>query len=290
MARLTDAILNPNVGFAQGRQAPMLDLKYGGQMGFASDLTQWVSTQAHIRRNLICLLVEAPRGFQMLGADQAKWVATLRALVELHAIRIDGLNQTLTVEVQDTSPVGGAGEQHEDFTNVTRERSRPVFSFVERYGRPVNSFFSAWIELLMMHPETKTAGLASVATSRPTDLLADVYSATMAFIEPDPTHTKVNRSWLCTNMFPQSAGEVVGRRELTAAGEPVNYDISFTATTQVGAGVDAFCQTLLDGISIVGANPTYRPAFLSGISADVTAVAEGYRANVENLGASAVRV
>ncbi len=289
MTRLADAILSPNTAYAAGRQNPMLDLRYGGQMGFAPDLTQWVSNQAYIRKNLICLLIEAPTGFKDLPNPEY-WVATLRSLVELHPLSIDGLQAGLEVEVQDTAPVGGAGEMHQSFTNVTRQRSNPVFRWNEKEGMPISSFLRGWIENLMMNAESKVANIATYSGNRPTDMLADRYSATMLFIEPDHTHTKVVKSWLCTNMFPQGTGEVSGRREITAGGEALNLDIQFTAISQFGLGVDAFAQQMLDSINIVGANPTNRPAFINAISADVGAVTQGYKAGVENLGSSALKV
>lgn len=286
--RVADAILQNNSEWAAGRQNPMLDLRYGGQQGFAPDLSQWVSNQAYVRRNLICLLLEAPTGFQQM-ADPSRWVGTLRSLVELHPLSIDGLAAGLEVEVTDTSPVGGGGEYHQDFVDVKRARSTPVFRWNEKYGMPISSFFRAWIQYLMMNEESKVAGIGTLA-NRPTDMLADRYAATMAFIEPDPTHTKVVKSWLCTNMFPQGTGEVTGRRELAAAGEPVTIDITFSAITQFGAGVDAFAQTLLDSINIIGANPANRPALVQAVQADVAATTVGYERNAESLGATALRV
>ena len=150
MARLTDAILQNNQAFAAGRQNPMIDLSKGGQMGFAPDYTQWVSNQSYIRRNLFCLLVEAPRGFNFLQNGD-KYVGVLKSLVELHALSIDGLNAGLEVETSET-PVGGGGQVQQHITNVTEARSNPVFRFDEMYGMPVASFFRSWITHLMMDP------------------------------------------------------------------------------------------------------------------------------------------
>jgi len=289
MARLANTILQNNPDFAAGHQNPMVDLRYGGQMGYANDLTRVVSNQAYVRRNLICLLVEAPRGFQYMS-NPDNWVATLRALVELHPISIDGLSQGLEVEAADTSPVGGAGEQHQDFMNVTRARSNPVFRWNEKYGMPVSSFMGAWIRNLMMDPDSKVANIATLGGQVPTDMLMDMYAMTCAFIEPDPTHSKVVKSWLCTNMYPLGTGEITGKREMAASMEAVTYDINFSAISQVGVGVDAFCQTLLDSMSVVGANPYARQSFVGEISADVAKQSEGYGSRVTGLANTALQV
>ena len=288
MARLSDAILQNNQAYAAGRQNPMLDLTKGGQMGFAPDYTQWVSNQSYIRRNLFCLLVEPPRGFSYLQNGD-KYTGVLKSLVELHALSIDGLQAGLEVETSET-PVGGGGQVQQHFTNVTEARSNPVFRFDEKYGMPVASFFRSWITHLMMDPHSKVANIGTLSGNKPTDMLADMYSATMIFIEPDPTHTKVVKSWLCTNMFPTGTGEIVGRRDLTAAGEQTTYDINFTALTQFGLGVDQFAQRLLSNINITGANPYLRPAFVNDIAADVRAAAIGYENQVEHLGSTSLRL
>lgn len=261
--RLTEAILGKDIAYAQGRQNTMLDLRYGGQMGYAPQLNQIISNQPYISRPLIALLIEAPLGFNDLPNPQY-WIETLRSLVELRALKITGLASSLEVAVEDTSPVGGAGEMHQDFTNVTRERSNPQFTWQEAYGLPVKSFLEGWVTNLMMDPNSKVANVSTLkdAAARPNAMLADYYGMTVAFIEPDPTHTKVMKSWLSTNMFPTGRlATVEGQRDLTQAGQQLAYDITFSAITQVGLGVDYYCQQLLDNINILGANPMARKAF-----------------------------
>lgn len=285
MSRLTDTLVGPGVGYNPGAFAPMLNLEHGGQMGFAPDLAEWLGNQAYIRRNLFCLLVEYPKAFDLLP-NPAAWIGTLRSLVELHPLSIDGLNATLEVEVSET-PVGGAGQMQEDVTDVKETRSQPVFRWAEKYGMPIAHFHRGWIENLLMNANTKFANIASFTGNAPTDMLADQYSATMIFIEPDPTHTKVVKSWLVTNMYPKTSGEITGKRDQTAANEGVTYDIGYTGIAQYGLGVDAFAQKLLDGISLTGANPSKRQAFVNAISAEILATKKSYANGVAELAAQA---
>ena len=287
MSRVTEAILQSGTSYATGHQAPMLDLQYGGQMGFAPDLTEWVSNQAYIRRNLICLLVEAPKGFALLPNPDA-WTGTLRALVELHAMSIDGLNAGLEVESSQT-PVGGAGQQQDDVTNVTETQSKVTFKWNEKYGLPIATFLRAWITNLIMDPNTKYANVLTATGTPPTDMLADFHSATMLFIEPDATFSKVIKSWLVTNMYPTTSGEITGRKDLTAANEVQSYDIAFTGIAQFGIGVDVFAQTLLNGIKITGANPQLREAFVQQITANILATKKSFSNGIDTLAAAAVQ-
>lgn len=284
-SRLAETLLTGQA-YSASVKGPMVNLQLGGQNGYSTNLTEWINNQSYIRRNVFCTLIEAPRGFDLLN-DSKYWIGTLRSLVELHPQAIDGLNQTLQVDFNST-PVGGAGEQHEDFTNVTRERSNVSFRWPEKYGMPISRFFSGWIRLLMMDPETKVAEIATLTGSAPTDMLADMYSATMLFIEPDPTHTQVVKSWLITNMMPKTSGQITGHRDLTQALEAVTHDIEFTGIAQVGNGVDDFAQTILSGISLSGANPYQRPAFVQQISSEVLATDRSYKQGVETLGQAAL--
>jgi hypothetical protein len=286
MARLTEAILGQKA-FGGNANQPMLDLTYGGQHGWAPNLTEWVSNQAYVRRNLVCVLLEAPRFFTLMP-DPAKWVSTLKSLLELHCRSIEGFNAALTVDT-DEHPVGGAGEMQQEVINVTRARTEPSFTFVEKYGRPIQTFIQHWIQYALMDPETKYA-LVGTLENKPEDLLADWFSCSALFFEPDPIHRKVVQAWVTTNMFPKETGEIVGKRDLTSASEILNLTIPFTGISQYGLGVNLFAQKILDGININNANPYLRPSHLQSISSDVAAATEGYKKNAEDLGSSAVKI
>lgn len=275
MSRLKETILGQEA-YGAKTDAPMVDLSLtqAGQQGFMPDYEGYVSNAAYVKRNLVAVLIEAPRGFQDLP-DPDKWVSTLKSLIELHSKSIEGLQNTLEASFAE-NPVGGAGEMQEDIANVTRSRSTPTHVWTEKYGMPVNAFFSGWITGLMMDPNTKVPTVVSTMTASPGDLLPDYTGATVLYFEPDPTHTKVYKAWLSTNMHPKSAGEVTGRRDLTTEGESVDYTIEFTALTQVGVGVNQFAQRILDDMNLSGVNPNLRPAFMNALHSDVSSAGNGY--------------
>jgi hypothetical protein len=285
MSRITKAILDQK---AYGRKSnqPMLDLSYGGQFGWSPNLTEWVSNQAYVRRNLICILLEAPRFFKLMP-EPSKWVESLKSLVELHCRTIDGFNAQLTVDT-DTHPVGGAGEMQDEVTDVKRNRSEPSFTFIEKYGLPITTFLYNWITYGLMDPDTKYAMVGTLSGTRPEDMLADWYSMTCLFMEPDPTHTKVIKAWVTTNMYPKSTGVIEGKRDLTVAGEVSTLQVDFTGISQYNIGTKVFAQKILDNINIVNANPNLKPSFIQSISADVNASTEGYQQNVRDLASKQV--
>lgn len=289
MARLTEALLKGKA-FSKNQQQEMLDLSYGGQMGFSPDLREWVSNQAYVRRHVFCLLLEAPAAFNYIKTENPDiWVRCLRALVELHPKSIEGLNAGLTVETANT-PVGGGGEIQEEFIDVKQAPSQPVFGYAsDKYGMPIQTFIRNWITYAMMDPNSKVANVGTL-TDFPKDMLADQYSATMIFIEADPTHRKVLKAWLCTNMFPKGTGDIKGSRDISNSMQMEELSIEFSALTQYGLGVNAFAQKLLDDINITNANPYLRPSFIDAIHADVkTHSKTGYKAGAEDLGATALK-
>lgn len=285
MSRVTDAILSQKA-FGRGSNQPMLDPTFGGQMGYAPNLAEWVSNAAYVRRNLICVLLEAPRFFQYMP-DPQKWVDTLKSLVELHPRTIEGLNAGLTLEF-DEHPVGGGGEMQQEVTDSKRARTEPVFTFVEKYGMPIQTFLYNWITYGIMDPDTKFALANTLAGERPEDMLPDQFTASMLFMEPDPQHKRVVKSWVVTNMMPKGTGEIIGKRELTAAGEVASLSVEFTGIAQFNLGTNIFAQSIMDKISMTNANPYLRPSFISAISPTVEASAKGYKSEVEDLGKSAV--
>ena len=273
MVRRADALLAPETAYNDQSNAPMANLVGSGQMGIVTDLSTFISNAAHVRRNIIAVVIQTPRGFNDLPESEA-WHATCKALLEVHSRTIEGLRSTLTAEFV-SNPIGAAGEQQEDISKVNRERSSPTHSFVEKYGEPINRFFDGWIRYLMADPETGVPAITSI-NDDVSDLLPDYTGATVLYFEPDPLHKTVVEAWLCTNMMPKTAGQVEGSRDITQAGQSVEYSIEFTCIQQVGAGVKAFAQQILDGMNLSGTNPNRRNAHVQEISADVARGENGY--------------
>jgi hypothetical protein len=212
----------------------------------------------------------------------------LKALFELHARTIEGMNGGLKVDVEE-HPLGGAGEQQQEIVNVTRERTQPKFSFIEKYGRPVQTLLDYWIRYGMMDPDTKFALLGTMNNANVKDLLADWYSASCLFMVPDPLHKTVDKAWITTNMFPMSNGDITAKRDLTTSQEMLTLDIEFAGMSQTGLGVTQFANTILASINTANADPFMKAGFLNRISPDVAAVnTSGYESGVESVGRTAV--
>lgn len=286
-------LVKPGQSIALNSGHPILNLQHGGQHGWAPQYSEWISNQAYVRRNVIPILLEVPRFFQFMPSPDS-WIAALKSLVEVHPRSIEGLNAGLTVAFED-HPVGGGGEVQQEFTKVTRERSEPTFTFIEKYGMPVQLLLDSWIRYGLADPETGFSLLTTLANGQqlPSDYLADWYTMSMAFIEPDPTHTRCLKCWICSNMMPDGTGEIIGKRDLTAPGEISTLTVKFTALTQFNLGTLAYGQAILNEINLRNANPNLRPPFINRDNANLgvgTAggSGDGYSNGIKDLANQAV--
>jgi hypothetical protein len=273
MARHTDTILGSQA-WATGNENPQLDPAMGGQFGYAPNPGEWLSAQAYTPRNLIPIVLEAPRFFSLMPNSE-KWVQAWKAFWEKHARVIEGLKAGLTVETAEHH-FGGAGEYFEEFTDVKRERSTLSVSLVEKYGNVWQNFFERCIIYSQMHPETKTPMISTLGQDAPADLLADWYGGTVGFIEPDPTGARCNRMWISTNVWAKGTGPIEGKMDKTSALSIKELSLEFTSLTFINEGTRAYGQEILTGINRQWTNPQIRKAFIDSISADVAAAARGY--------------
>lgn len=273
MARITEAILSQDTAYAKLFNQRMTDLTHGGQFGYANNLVELVSNNAYIRRNLVCILLEGPRFFDLMP-NPNKWYASLKSLVELHMKTWDGFKGGLTVETVEHA-VGGAGEMQEEYVDVKRERTQPTSTVIEKYGSPIQSLLHTWITFGMMDPDTKTSMLGTLtadtagSANRPSDLLSDWYTMSCLFFEPDPLHRTVVKSWVVTGMFPKGTGPIEGKRDLLSASELLELSLEWTGVAQFNLGGNVFAQKILDRININNANPYLRPSFIANRNAEV---------------------
>lgn len=286
MAQTVEKRFLSQSAFGIGFTHDMIDTSVGGHMGFSADHRYWVNSANYIPRPLIPIVIQGPRFYQYMN-DSAKRLEIFRSVMENHPITIEGINGKLNV-ARDSSPYGASGEIQEEVVNVTREPSTPTFTWFDKQGRAISTIWEDYIRNALMEEETKVAGVHMQSGNGPEDHLADLYAFTMLFIEPDPTHRKVVKAALCTNMFPGDGPDWTMRMDKTSNMQLQQITIPFTAITQHGTGVRRVAQSILDGISIKGANPHHRAAFISEIAPDVMSAASGYKHQVEQVRSDSV--
>ena len=284
MSRQTDQILK-STGFFSGNETAFSNPLLGGQFAWATNPEEWLGTQAYVPRNLIPIVLETPRFFEkMPNPDQ--WVTAWKIYFEKHCRVIEGLKAGLTVETAEHA-FGAAGEMFQEIVDVKRERSTLSTTATEKYGNVWQTFWEKVITYGGMDPETKTPLIATMADV-PADFLADWYTGTIAFIEPDPTMKRALRCWVTTNIFPQGTGAIEGKMDKTSSMSVKELSLEFNALSFYGTGTRALGQELLDGISKQWSNPQLRKSFITDIAADIKAVTKGYKESVETVATNRV--
>lgn len=273
MATLKDRLLDSSNAFVSNTaRTPVVNPFVGAQNGPLLNIGRYVNNAAYISRNVICRVVEYPRWVSYMS-DPAVFRKAIKTFFEVQT-KIDGLQKGLNVEFNEQE-IGAAGHRQFDITKTTITQSDLTHTMQDKYGLPYQNLMSIWIRYGMMDPEAQIP-LITMLSSTVTDMLPDMYSATVLYFEPDPRFQTVQKAWLMTNMAPRNNGQDEGRRDLTAPGQPLELAIPFTGLQDTSLGVMEFAQAELDKMNREGLNPMTRKAFRASIDADVTATAGGY--------------
>lgn len=263
----SNVVMTANDSFTQRTHGPVTNMAIPGQEGYIPNYEYWHAAAEYVRPPVIPFLMEAPDAFQILDNPE-RLVATLKALMEVHARTIQGLDQSLEVEFS-TTPFGGAGEQMETVAKVKRAQSQPQYDWVERIGKPITKFWNYYILNILGNPDSNVPAAVSRGQQKPYGMYPDFTAFTMMFVQADRTQRWVDHAWLCSNMMPKSGAKIEGSRDITETPQGVTVSIAFTCLQQVGAGVDALAQTMLNQANQTGLDPNNRRAWLRSIEADV---------------------
>lgn len=282
MAIASDLVIKAGRGYAGW--SPTLNLQKGGQFGYANKVgvltngksyAEYLADHAQVETNIICRVLDYPRFFDYTD-DPKMWIGCLVNLLEVKPESIDGLDSSLTVDFEEHA-VGGAGEQFEEVSNVTRARSVPVFNYKELAGRAIGKFLNYWIRYGMMDPDTKVPLITNSKKFEGFDgiYLPSMKAATCLFIKPDILHRNAMDAWLVTNMMPKGDGERKGQRNITQAGTLTDLPIEFSGIS-LGGDVKAImdlANSILRSTKTVRQIPDeFLQAPLDGIDPSVAAI------------------
>jgi len=239
---------------------PTVNLLVGGQWGYLPIIGDhenkhaWAADQAYIKRDIIPVVLQVPKGFEYLpGGDY--YIKACVALFEKHARTIEGLDSSITVNTGEHE-LGLEGAKYQEPVNVTVAESNVSISLTEKYGQAIKNFLDVWIRYLIMDPQTKSplisqylkaakatktqTGSGETTTTninQPVQLNGaamhhnvwgtENYTMTILFIEPDILNLKVVNAWLVSNLFPKSIPNITGKKDKKADKEIEELSIEF---------------------------------------------------------------
>jgi len=252
---------------------PTANLLRGGQWGHLpiigttdpkGNKHAWMADQAYIRRDIIPVVLQVPKGFDLLPQGDYFKKACV-ALFEKHARTIEGLDSSLTVNVGEHE-LGLEGAKYQEPVNVTVAESNVSISLTEKYGQAVKNFLDVWIRYLIMDPQTKSPLIAQYLNQDKNSKELTVngyklnnnvwsteyYTMTILFIEPDILNARVVNAWLVSNMFPRTVPNIIGKRDKKADKEIEELSIEFGgfALHSRNSHVRKLAQQILDSLKL----------------------------------------
>jgi hypothetical protein len=249
--------INYYKGLGDEETPPILDPKFGAQQGFRHNVFDSTgkiislnSDSKHLSGQVIPMLMQVPKGFNLFKDQTKSLIESLRVIVEERPDSITGLKGSLIAEFVETD-VGGAGEKASQIANMTRERSEPTFTWRDIIGTPIQKLLTLWMEFLLMDPDTKIPKVNTLEDYVLDTWTKDYQSMTVMFMELDQSGMYVHRSWLITDMMPTTNGTIEGRRNLMEAAVPLDLEILFTGVSVMGHSIDAMATKILHGMSYV---------------------------------------
>jgi hypothetical protein len=221
---------------------------------YQPDLSEWISNQSYVGRNLIAVVT------RNVSTDQENgelYAGMIKAMLELHPYSIDGF---------------WTGFSEDGFFMPD-----PRFKVNEKYGRPVDRLLTHWRRDYNCYQHTAHP---IEGKQRPTK---EQCTIDVMFIEPDPTCTKVVMAWHMFQMFPEEYAGLQSKRDLMRASPVFNFHgfrvhrrikgtvCEFTLgyeSYEDGDRVIDHAQRILNGIALEGMNPHARQEFVTAIAPD----------------------
>ncbi|MCI4435731.1 MAG: hypothetical protein JHC33_02825 [Ignisphaera sp.] len=265
-SRITDAILAKGTAYGFGSAA--LNLEHGGQNGYMARIgmidtdgknyAEWISNAAYVRQNVIPVVLSYPKFLDFMP-NSDKLIAAYKALIELHPLTIEGFTSGLTVET-DSHPIGGAGEEQEEITDVKRAKTSLTITVKEKRGKAVQKFLDILIRYGYKDPDVKKPLVVKYFNGSALDAVGgmytpDYYTGTALFIEPDITQRVVVDAWLCTNMFFKNNGDRTGKRDIHSANEVPEYSIESSCITMNNESVFTLADSILATLTVLNKIP-----------------------------------
>lgn len=264
---VSNEYLNPDDSNpASTTDLPTIDIRNGGQWGALPilggvengvNINQWLHEQQYLRNDLIPIVLSVPKGFELLpNANQ--WKQAAKAMLEVHAKTIDGLDSSLTVDKVEKD-LGLSGAKFAEVANVTRATSTVSITVEERYGNPFEILLDVWIRVLLRDPDLQAPLITRIATA---ENLPKVWSpewSTMSaiFIEPDVLLRKPIRAFLVSNMFPNGNPELLGKKDKSASreGKVITIELGGWAIPSTNNRVMKLANEILTNLKLYELNP-----------------------------------
>lgn len=249
-----------------GNGIPTIDIRNGGQWGALPVIggvengvavNEWMHEQQYQRRDLIPIVLSVPKMFNLLPNADA-WKQAVKAMIEVHAKTIDGLNSSLTVDTAEHD-LGLSGAKFREVIGVTRESSNVSITVEEKDGNPFEILLDVWIRYGLEDPDLKAPLITRVANDEelPEQFGPEWTTMSVLFIEPNALYRKVVHAWLVSNMFPTSNPDIIGKKDKSASREfkSMSIELGGFAIPHTNKRVKKLADTVLANLELWKKDP-----------------------------------
>lgn len=239
MSKIIDAYDDTSLGLGDNGQNTVIDLTKGGMEGIIPTIGTenqdgslgdgWVSSHPYISQDLIPIILKVPGGYDFMPEPE-RWKKTWAALFTEHAISIQGLNNGINIEVDETE-IAGTGQFQEATRDVKYIRATLSTEHKEKDLKSIKKFLINTVRYLDKDPIAKRP-LASDFISDLNEVggswTPDLKTGSILFVEPDVTRKMAVNVFYGTNIGIKGNIDNIGKKQLAAGGESDTFTIEWT--------------------------------------------------------------
>lgn len=255
-------------GYTSNPSNPSLDLSHGGLNGILPNLAvvkdgvvygSYISNTPQTTGMVHAFLLDYPKVFDMLSSDNSlKMRAKLSRWISHHVETIDGINDQINWDFDDSMKVGRTGESIHDVTNATLVPTEPTLGWTEKLGYDIRNMLTFIGRYGVMDPYTGGTLAPLLPGFERVAWTLDMKSFSIMVAELDATNSVVVNAQIVANMMARTNGELVLKKDPNSAKEVKKYSIPFTGFGIRGLEVVAVAQNYIDAM-----NKNHRDALLT---------------------------
>jgi len=245
--------------------AAMLDIKYGGQSGLLPNIgsldengkafIELLNSQPYIKQNLIPFTMSLPRGYDYFPNAKEMKEAHI-ALFELHPESIDGIDATLTAEMESMK-VGKSNQNLKAYKSVSRPECNVAYTIREKHGRPVTNFIDTMLEYLGRGEFDQPPLVTKLDTFPRTGVIPtplELAGWSTLFVLPDYSQTRCEDAYLVIGQQVEGSVENAPKFSIEGVGEQITATINTGGVLVYGPAIRELGQIMLDRLETYNIN------------------------------------
>jgi len=249
-----------------GDGLPSIDIRHGGQWGAlpiiggianGKSINEWMHEQKYQKRPVIPTVISVPKMFDLLP-NAAAWKSAVKAMIEVHAKTITGIDSSLTVETAEAD-LGISGAKFREAVKVTRASTNISITLEEKTGNPFEILLDVWIRYGLEDPELGAPLITRIVKKNklPSIWSPEWTTMTVLYTEPDVFLRKPVHAWLVSNHFPTTNPDITGGKDKMASREfkDLSLELGGFAIPHTNKRVKKLAQVVLNNLELWNKDP-----------------------------------